>query len=116
MVVNGRTLGALAALLIAVCAFGAGFWVRGDGAGRPPVYTADGYVGADVATFSVGDTAFGFRHSVAWTDSAGTFHESGWPECLPKVQAVTGVRFAAEVLWVGQVGWSQVIWVDCQSH
>jgi hypothetical protein len=51
---------------------------------------------------------------VSWTDSAGFFHDSGWPDCLPKLQAVTGVRFATLTTWVAQVGIAQVVWVDCQ--
>jgi hypothetical protein len=106
--------GAAIALLIAVAAFGAGYWIGGDRLGHAPVYTGDGYVGADQASLQVGDTWYGFESSVSWTDSAGSFHDSGWPDCLPKLQAVTGVRFAALTTWVAQVGIAQVVWVDCQ--
>jgi len=73
-------------------------------------------VGADQASFQVGDTWYGFESSVSWTDSAGSFHDSGRPECLPMLQEVTRVRFAATTTWVGQVGVAHVVWVDCQSH
>lgn len=109
-------LGALVALFIVVAAFGAGYRIAAYNGEHPPVYTADGYVGADQATFRVGDTAYGFRSTVTWTDSAGSFHDGGWPACLPKVQEVTGVRFAGATLWVDQIGFTQVVWVDCQAH
>jgi hypothetical protein len=116
MTTKQRSLSAVVAVVIAVAAFGAGYVIGGDNAAHPPVYTADGYVGADQASFQVGDTTYGFESSVSWTDSAGSFHDGGWPECLPKLQEVAGVRFAAATLWVGQVGASEVVWVDCQSH
>jgi hypothetical protein len=116
MTTRRRSLGALVALLIVGAAFAAGYRVGGDSAAHPPVYIADGHVGADQASFQVGDTTYGFDSSVSWTDSAGSFHDSGWPGCLPKLQLVTGVRFAAAALWVGQVGVSPVVWVDCRSH
>jgi hypothetical protein len=106
----------LAVVLIVFAAFGVGFGIGGYAGTHPPVYTADGYVGADVASFQVGDTTYGFRSSVSWTDSAGSFHDSGWPECLPRLQAATGVRFAGATMWAGNVGSAQVVWVDCQTH
>jgi hypothetical protein len=116
MTTRQRSLGALGAVLIVIAAFGAGYRIGGDSATHPPVYTADGHVGADQASFQVGGTTYGFVSSVSWTDSAGSFHDSGWPGCLPKLQLVTGVRFAAATVWVGQAGVSPVLWVDCQSH
>jgi hypothetical protein len=115
MTTNPRTW-ALVGLLIAVVAFGVGFGIGGYAGTHPPVYTGNGYVGGDVATFEVGDTSYGFRSSVSWTDSAGSFHDGGWPECLTKLHAATAVRFAGTTLWAGEVGSAQVVWVDCQSH
>ncbi len=97
-----------------VAAFGAGYLVGGGVAAHPPVYVADGYVGADQASFEVGDTTYGFESTVSWTDSAGAFHDGGWPDCLPKLQQVKGVRFAASTVWFGNVGVAHVQWVDCQ--
>jgi hypothetical protein len=116
MAVNRRTFGALIALVIVVAAFGAGYRVASMNAERASVYTGRGYVGADLATFEVGDTAYGFRSSVAWTDAAGTFHDSGWPACLTRLQEINSVRFAADTIWSGDVGTAQVVWVDCQAH
>jgi hypothetical protein len=116
MTTKRRITAVLVVLLIAVATFGVGYRMGGDSATRPTVYTADGYVGADVATFQVGDTAYGFRSSVSWTDRAGSFHDSGWPACLPKFQAFKGMRFPATTLWAGTIGVSAVVWVDCRAH
>ncbi len=116
MTMKHGIMAGLAALVVAVAMFGAGFLAGGNAATHPTVYVGDGYVGADVATFQVGDTAYGFRSSVNWTDSAGSFHDGGWPACLPKVQAVTGVRFERTTVWAGNIGFTQVVWVDCQAY
>ena len=104
-----------AVLLAVIVAFGAGFWIGGERALHLPTYTADGYVGADQASFLVGGVTYGFESSVAWTDSTGAEHESGWPECLPKLQAVHGVRFSGAILWHETSGIARVIWVDCRK-
>ena len=108
-------LTALAAALLAAAAFGAGLFVAGDHSLHPSIYTADGYVGGDQASFQVGDAWYGFESTVSWTDRDGSFHEDGWPECLPKVQEVKGVRIAASVIWVDGIGTSRVLWVDCRG-
>jgi hypothetical protein len=110
-----QTLGLLVTAIAVVAAFGAGYVVSGVNGAHPPVYTGAGQVGEHKASFQVGDTTYGFEDSVAWTDSAGSFHDSGWPECLPKVQSITGIRFAATTLWVGNIGVAKVMWVDCES-
>ena len=116
MTTNRRALGAFVVILIVLAAFGAGYRIATVNAERPSVYTGIGYVGEDQATFEAGDTSYGFRSAVSWTDGSGSFHAGGWPECLPKLQAVTGVRFAATTIWVDQIGFSQVVWVDCKPH
>ena len=103
------------ALLAIVVVFGAGYWIGGQQALHLPIYTADGYVGADQASFLVGDTTYGFESSVAWTDTAGSEHPDGWPDCLPKLHEVKHVRFSGAVLWHGSSGEARVTWVDCQT-
>ena len=115
MTTKRSIVGALAALVVAIAMFGAGFLVGANAASHPAVLIGDGYVGADQATFQVGDTSYGFNSSVSWTDSAGSFHDRGWPECLPRIQSVTGVRFEVTTFWAGNVGLTPVVWVDCQS-
>src|SRR3954466_12143820 len=98
-----RRIGLMGAALIALAAL-AGYWVGVETTSHPPIYVGDGYVGADRASLRVGDTTYGFRSSVSWTDSSGSFHDDGWPDCLPTLHEVTGVRFAGTVTWVGQAG------------
>lgn len=107
---------ALVALLVVAGAFGAGYQMGGDRALHLPVYTADCQTGADVASCLVGDSWYGFRSTVSWTDSTGSLHDQGWPDCLPRMSQVKGARIAAAVLWVGGSGLSTVVWVDCQNH
>jgi hypothetical protein len=116
MTTKQRTLAVLAAVVIILTVFGVGYASGNISATHPPALTGDGYVGADQASFQVGETWYGFRSSVAWTDEAGSWHDTGWPVCLPKLQAVTGVRFVGTTIWAGNVGQTQVIWVDCQGR
>lgn len=105
-----RSASIVAAVLIAALAFGVGVRVGSDRA-SPQILTGDGYVGDSVATFWVGDDAYGFRSSVPWTDVAGSRHDGGWPDCLTKTQAIKGIRFAGLAVF----GSLNVVWVDCQS-
>jgi hypothetical protein len=112
---KARTIGLAAGLLIGLFGLGIGFLVGGSASSRPPVLIGSGYVGSDQATFQVGDEFYGFQGSVAWTDRAGAFHPDGWPDCLPRLQGFTNIRFAATTEWFGDVGASSVSWVDCQG-
>jgi len=96
--------------------YGLGYLTGSYSTSHPAVLTGDGYVGADQASFQVGDTTYGFRSTVTWTDAAGSLHDNGWPACLPKLQSVSGVRFVAATIWAGGSGSSQVVWVDCQGR
>jgi hypothetical protein len=109
-----RVLVAAAVLAVAL-SFAAGYLVRDASHPGLTTYTASGYVGADVASFQVGDTTYGFRSSVAWTDRAGTEHDGGWPDCLPRLKSVQGVKFGGAVVWHGNVGEALVLWVDCRA-
>ena len=112
-----KLVAALVALLVVVAAaFGAGYQIGGDRALHLTTYTADCYAGGDVASCQVGDWWYGFRTTVNWTDSTGSLHDQGWPDCLPRLSEVKGVRIAAAVLWVGGSGISPIVWVDCQNH
>lgn len=102
------------AIAIAVVAFVSGVGLGASGAAglRPALMTADGYVGTQTATFSVGDTSYGLRASVPWRDAAGSEHDGGWPICLAPGQ-VSAVRFRGAVVWSGDSGQAEVLWVDC---
>lgn len=112
---KNRWLLVVGALVILVVAVGARYWFGGEQALYPPIYTADGYVGTDQASFQVGDVTYGFQSSVDWTDQTGAQHPGGWPACLPRVSEVKAVRFAANVLWHDSWGTAQVTWVDCRN-
>jgi hypothetical protein len=105
----------VAAMIALILAAAVGYFVGSSQRTELTYYTASGQVGADVASFEVSDTTFGFRTSVAWTDRAGVEHPHGWPECLPRLQSVTGVRFGGAVIWHGNTGYAQVLWVDCRA-
>ncbi len=115
MAARKRILGLFLIGVVTVAVFGAGY-EAGSSSAQPQVYTGSGYDGANVATLGVGDTYYGFRDSVSWTDSAGSFHDGGWPDCLPRVQEVSGVRFAGATIWAGGIGLASVVWVDCRSQ
>jgi len=103
-------------LLALAVAFGAGYWIGGERALHLPTYTADGYVGADQASFLYRGVTYGFESSVAWTDRTGAVHDTGWPDCLSKLKEVKGVRFSGAVLWQGDsTGIARVVWVDCRN-
>jgi hypothetical protein len=107
---------AVLAVVVGVAVFGAGIWLGSYLTTHPQVQVADGSTGDNVASFEVGGTTYGFRSSVTWTDAQGAWHEGGWPDCLPKQQAVKGIHLAVATLWTGDVGEAQVLWVDCRPH
>lgn len=72
-------------------------------------------VGDHVASIQVGDWAYGVSDSVAWYDAAGSWHEGGWPECLPQVTEVAAVRFAATTVTRPDGStFRPVAYVDCR--
>lgn len=75
------------------------------------------YVGDHQASITVGDWDYGFSESVAWIDAAGSHHGDGWPTCLdvPAGTLVEGVRFATVDVEVDDVGWRQIVLVDCRE-
>ena len=52
---------------------------------------------------------------VPWTDSTGSFHDHGRPDCLPPTGR--GLEDPVEITWTkveaDGVGWRQVVWVGC---
>jgi hypothetical protein len=51
---------------------------------------------------------------VRWVDSAGSWHESGRPECLPPEGTTRAVTFGAVEVTVEGSTWRPVVWVDCR--
>jgi hypothetical protein len=112
---RSRALIVVAAVLALCLSFALGYAIRDGGHVGLTIYTANGQVGADVASFRVGATTYGFRTSVAWTDQTGAEHPDGWPDCLPRLQSVQGVRFGGAVVWHDDTGYAEVLWVDCRA-
>ena len=112
-----KLLVALVAVLVAVAAFGAGYWTRDSNGLHPQIVTADrcdtGEVGGSCI---VGGTTYGFESPPNWTDSGGVFHDAGWPACLPQMSSVKGLRIAADWLYLDGGAWATVFWVDCRSQ
>ena len=78
--------------------------------------TGRAQVGDHVATIYVNDWAYGVLDSVPWLDSAGSFHEGGWPDCLGGVGGSPLVRFgAAPVTLPNDMTIRAVVFVDCRS-
>ena len=115
--VSGRQRWIFVAGLLMAMAFAFGWLARGWA--RPPVLVGSGYVGQDVATLFVGNDAYGVRGSVNWTDAHGSFHDHGWPDCLPRLQAVSGIRFTGGTVPVGDgsgvTAVDEVFWLDCSG-
>jgi len=108
----------LIAVFLMTVAFALGWSARGSSG--PQVLVGSGHVGDELATLFVGGEAYGLRSSVTWTDAQGSYHASGWPDCLPHLQDVTGIRFTGETVWAGgasgTIGSNQILWVDCGPH
>jgi hypothetical protein len=108
---------ALVVAVVAACAFGAGYKIGSDNSIHVGYYTGDCSTGEAVATCMVGDTAYGFRWAANWTDGGNASHSDSWPDCLPKVQEVKGVRFAGAWLPTGDgASAATVVWVDCRGR
>lgn len=84
-------------------------------ANNPATLTGDGYVGEKVATIWAGDTAYGFRSSVAWRAAGGVEHKDGWPACLTPGD-VKGLRFTGSFVNDGSDSTATVLWVDCSGR
>lgn len=72
-------------------------------------------VGDHVASIQAGDWGYGFSDSVPWYDAAGSWHDGGWPDCLPQESQVAGLRFAATTVTLPDgSGFRPVVYVDCR--
>lgn len=79
--------------------------------------TGVGHVGSRVITIETDDWSYGARDSVdSWIDTAGTWHESGWPPCLRlSAPGQVSVRFAAHEVTVDGMTWRPITTVDCRA-
>jgi len=111
---NARWL--LILIATALLAATAGY-VAGGGRSSVSVLTGNAYSGIGQVSAEAPD---GVVYAIPvdwiwWTDSSGSLHENGRPECLPAVGKSGPVKFAA-VQWTAQ-GMTQrsVVWVLCRG-
>jgi len=105
-------VGFVVALVIAVTAFAVGRQDRG----HMRTLSGNAQVGDHLASVIVGGWAYGIVDSVAWVDSQGSLHESGWPTCLQPVGASVHIRFGVvPVTGPNHRSWREVVWVDCRG-
>ena len=122
-----RQLFTWALLAFVIAALGVGAYVLGTP--NPAVHVSTGLaysnggnqaVGGSVlvaeATVTADGWSYGMEGAVSlWQDADGTWHDSGWPDCLSPL-GEHQVRFG----WVsvsppgGAAGWREVVWVSCR--
>ncbi|MEA2518380.1 MAG: hypothetical protein QOF49_460, partial [Chloroflexota bacterium] len=79
----------------------------------------EGHVHSGESTISIetADWTYGMDPGGAtWTDSQGTLHESGRPDCLVVGDHSSVVRFAAVQVTVDARTWRPIVWVDCRGN
>ena len=75
-----------------------------------PAYAGDGQVSA-----SVDGVTYGVSGEVAWMDASGSWHEQGWPACVPP-RTESRITFGgAVVLGPTGTGGYRILWVDCRK-
>jgi hypothetical protein len=83
---------------------------------RTTVLTGSFYVGDHVTSARIGDWAYGTEGSVSWIDRQGSWHDSGWPDCLGTVGSTVRVRFGeVPVQGPSDLSWRQIVWFDCRT-
>lgn len=76
---------------------------------------APGHVGDAQASATGDGTTYGFSGEVPWVDASGSWHDSGWPSCLPR-RAETRITFGgATVYGPTGTGSARILWVDCRT-
>jgi hypothetical protein len=109
---------ALAALVAIAAVVGFGIGV-GVGAGPRmseikvfrdvPAYSGDTQVSA-----SIDGVTYGISSGVSWVDASGSWHEGGWPACVPPRSQVRMTFGGAVLFGPTGAGSYQVLWVDCR--
>jgi hypothetical protein len=102
-------------LVLALFAF-AGYKIGREDGSRVTALEGNAYVGAHQASVKADGWVYGIADGVAWVDSAGGFHESGWPTCLGSIGTTVRIRFG-EFPVTGPDGSAsrEVAWVDCRG-
>jgi hypothetical protein len=78
------------------------------------VVTGSADVGDRTATITSDGYPYRVTGTVAWIDSAGTLHDSGWPACLTSSSTVTVRLGWTLVTYPDGSSGRQVAYVDCR--
>lgn len=76
-----------------------------------PAYAGDGQVSA-----TVGDITYGTAGEISWIDASGSWHDRGWPVCVPPRSQVRMTFGGALVKGPTGSGSYRVLWVDCRDN
>ena len=115
---KNAAIAAVAALVVVIVGYAAYLAGERRGAEHLTVRTGRAFVGDRQATITVGGWNYAVNGSVAWLDSSGSFHESGWPACLGPIGSTIKVRFgeiATPGPEAGGISLRTVVWVDCRG-
>jgi hypothetical protein len=113
---RGRSVRAVVgAVLVAALALA---FVAGLQLGKPHTtwHTGMGYLGDRQFSVEYDGWFYGAQDAVpSWIDADGSWHESGWPDCLDVVGTTLEVRFAAQEVTLDGVTSRPVVAIDCRS-
>jgi hypothetical protein len=73
-------------------------------------------IGAKDVSIQYEGWTYGSSGSVdAWIDQRGTWHDSGWPQCLDVAPGHRiSVRFQARAVTVDERTWRPIVAIDCR--
>ena len=108
-----RVVLAVALLLAVVIGGAAGYLIR-DHRATATVLTGSFYAGDHEASGRVDGWSYGLSDGVEWQDAQGSWHDSGWPDCLTPVGSTHVIRFAYTPVTGLPQEWRQVVWVSCE--
>lgn len=105
-------------LVVAAAALSGMGFLLGTRQGGPMWHEGQAYVGQEKTSIQAEDWTYGISGSVAWIDADGGHHDDGRPECLsvPVGTSVAGVKFATVDVKFDEVGWREVVLVDCRTR
>lgn len=64
---------------------------------------------------TVDGVTYGVSGEVAWVDASGSYHENGWPACVP-LRTQSRITFGgAWIYGPTQVASARIVWVDCRK-
>lgn len=72
------------------------------------------YVGDAEVSATVDGATYGAAGQMAWVDASGSYHDGGWPTCIP-FRTQSRITFGGSVIY-GPTGTGsyRIVWVDCR--